>query len=273
MELPKEAFDNSVLVVAHPDDEVLWFSSILDKVSQIVIVFVDPDHRVSLNEHAYRDKIVTLDIEQVRSHNLSDWPHPQETDYGLRLSRDADLDNAYQAQATRAETKLDAALKGFENIFTHNPWGEYGHEGHVQVSRLSTTLAQKRGAAVWYSNYVSGKSSRLMRTYVNGFRNDYFTHAVDVDRAREIAGTYTRSGTWSFDPDYAWFPSECFLRGPLEQSSEPTEGTLFPVNYIRVPFDPVIPVAPSPGLMTRIRRKLKRVLSANQRVAANVSTD
>ena len=273
MELPKKTFDNSALVVAHPDDEVLWFSSILDKVSRIVIVFVDADHRASLDGHVYRDKIVTLDIQQVRSHNLSDWPYPEVTDYGLRLSKDETLEVAYREQAASVAKILEPHLEGFENIFTHNPWGEYGHEAHVQLSRVTTALAEKRGAAIWYSNYVSGKSSRLMRNFLNGFRNDYCTHEIDIARAREIAGTYMHSGNWTFDPDYAWFPTECFVRGPLQHSAEQTEGTLFPVNYIRVPFDPVPPATPPPGLPTRIRRKLTRLVSPAQRVAADAAPD
>jgi len=30
-------FSNSILVVAHPDGEILWFSSIIDKVDQILM--------------------------------------------------------------------------------------------------------------------------------------------------------------------------------------------------------------------------------------------
>ena len=29
--------------------------------------------------------------------------------------------------------KLTFELKDFKNVFTHNPWGEYGHEEHIQV--------------------------------------------------------------------------------------------------------------------------------------------
>ena len=73
MELPRRALEESVLVVAHPDDEVLWFSSILDTVTSIVIVFMDteqrPDRddarRASLAEHEFRDKLVSLDLAQV----------------------------------------------------------------------------------------------------------------------------------------------------------------------------------------------------------------
>ena len=39
-ELP-EAFDRSVLVVAHPDDEVLWFGSVLEGVERVIMVYRD----------------------------------------------------------------------------------------------------------------------------------------------------------------------------------------------------------------------------------------
>ena len=267
MELPKQALENSVLVVAHPDDEVLWFSSILDTVTSIVIVFVDteqrPDRddarRASLAEHEYRDKIVSLDLSQVKSHNVSDWPRPVETDYGLRLDRSPELDGPYAEQASRVAAALAPHVQGARNVFTHNPWGEYGHEDHVQLSKVATNLANESGASIWYSNYVSGKSSRLMRKYLHGFGNEYFTMTVDGPRARQIADTYMRNDAWTFEDDYVWFPSECFVQGPLESHAASCEGTLFPVNYIRVPFDPVSANAPAPGFFRRLRRKLKSV--------------
>lgn len=267
MELPKQALEESVLVVAHPDDEVLWFSSILDTVTSIVIVFVDteqrPDRddarRASLAEHEYRDKMVSLDLAQVKSHNASDWPHPTETDYGLKLDRSLDLDGPYTEQAARVAAALAPHIRGTSNVFTHNPWGEYGHEDHVQLCRVATSLAIENGASIWYSNYVSGKSSRLMRQYLHGFANEYFTMNVDGPRARQIAETYIRNDAWTFEDDYVWFPSECFVQGPLESHAAGSEGTLFPVNYIRVPFDPVSANAPPPGFFRKLRRKLRSV--------------
>lgn len=266
MELPQQALEKSVLVVAHPDDEVLWFSSILGKFTSIIIVFVDteqrPDRddarRASLAEHEFRDNIVSLELSQVKSHNASGWPHPIETDYGLRLSRSPHLDGPYADQASRVEAALAPHIAGARNVFTHNPWGEYGHEDHVQLSKVATRLANDCGAAIWYSNYVSGKSSRLMRQYFHGFANDYFTMKVDGPRARQIADTYMRHGAWTFDDDFVWFPTECFVQGPLERHPTPGEGTLFPVNYIRVPFDPLSANAPPPGFFRRLRRRLKR---------------
>jgi LmbE family N-acetylglucosaminyl deacetylase len=267
MELPQEALENSVLVVAHPDDEVLWFSSVLDDVTRIVIAFnASAQHpgradamQAALAEHPCGDKIVALDLAQVESHNLSNWPYPDDTDYGLKLARVPERDAPYAEQAALVAGALDPHLAGVQNVFTHNPWGEYGHEGHVQLSKITTRLASKHGASIWYGNYVSGKSSRLMRRYLHGFHNDYYTRDVDASRSREIADTYLRNGAWTFDEDYVWFPSECFVRGPLEPSIASSTGTLFPVNYIRVPFDPVPVSTAPPGFFHRLRRKLRSV--------------
>jgi LmbE family N-acetylglucosaminyl deacetylase len=267
MELPQEALENSALIVAHPDDEVLWFSSVLEDVKRIIIVFnasaTDPDLTravsAALAAHPCRDKIVTLDLAQADSHNRADWPHPEDTDYGLRLQRAPGLDAPYAEQAARAAEALDPHLVGIQNVFTHNPWGEYGHEAHVQLSKVTTRLAAKHGAAVWYGNYVSGKSSRLMRQYLSGFSNDYYARDVDAARAREIADNYMRNGAWTFDGDHTWFPTECFIRGPLEAAAEPSVGVLFPVNYIRVPFDPVPATTAPPGIVQRLHRKLRTV--------------
>jgi LmbE family N-acetylglucosaminyl deacetylase len=267
MELPQEALENSALVVAHPDDEVLWFSSIIEDVGHIIIVFnasaKHPDLAASISAalagHRYRDKIVTLDLAQAESHNRADWPLPEDTDYGLRLERAPGLDAPYAEQAARVAEALDPHLAGMRNVFTHNPWGEYGHEAHVQLSKVTTRLAARRGATVWYGNYVSGKSSRLMRRYVHGFSNDYYRRDVDAARAREVADTYVRSGAWTFDGDHAFFPTECFIRGPLEAAAEAAAGALFPVNYLRVPFDPVPATTAPPGIIQRLQRKLRSV--------------
>ena len=272
MELPKQALEKSVLVVAHPDDEVLWFGSILDWVDQIIICFVDAEHapelgdarRASLAEHEYRDKITLLDLSQSKSHNMSAWPNPEETDYGLRLSKDSRLDELHKGQASRVADALRPYLQNSVNIFTHNPWGEYGHEDHVQLNRVVTRLAKDRGATVWYDSYVSNKSSLLMRSYMAGFETPYYSLRVDTERARRVADTYFRNNAWTWMDDYVWFPSESFVKGPLGARHLPCVGALFPLNYLRVPFDPVASNAPRPGLLRRIYRKLDRLLGQRQ---------
>src|SRR5210317_159125 len=106
---PNESLKGATLIVAHPDDEVLWFSSILDAVDKIVICFTDAEHwpdlgearKRSLAEHRYRDRIVELGLRQVKSHNKSSWPEPVQTEYGLLLDKNPRFDEPYRKRATR----------------------------------------------------------------------------------------------------------------------------------------------------------------------------
>ena len=50
---------------------------------------------------------------------------------------------------------LRARLGDCRNVITHNPWGEYGHEDHVQVFRAVTALQAELGFAVWVSGYCA----------------------------------------------------------------------------------------------------------------------
>jgi len=280
MELPKDALNNSVLVVAHPDDEVLWFGSILNTVDKIIICFTDSERwpelgkarRKSLDEHACKDRIVELDLCQVKSHNKSKWPEPEETDYGLRLDKYPGFDEPYQDQALHLAAALEPHIRDATNVFTHNPWGEYGHEDHVQVSKVATRLAGSNAASIWYNSYVSNKSSTLMRRYVQGFGKSYYTMPVDTEWARIIADTYYRNDAWTWMEDYVWFASECFVQGPLVSQPEPCTGALFPVNYLRVPFDAAKAQGHPVGLMKIIRRKLRKLVSQPKPRTTNAAT-
>lgn len=279
MQLPKEALDKSVLVVAHPDDEVLWFGSVLEQVDKIIICFTDAEHwpelgearKRSLEQHALRERMELLDICQVKSHNKSRWPEPVETDYGLLLDKYPGFDKPYQQQAKRLAEALEPHIRNSKNVFTHNPWGEYGHEDHVQVSKVTTRLAEEAGSSIWFSSYVSNKSMALMRRHVHGFGQSYYTMPVDTVRAREIADTYYKNNAWTWLDDYIWFDSECFVQGPLQSQADACTGALFPVNFLRVPFDSTTANKKAPGLFRRIRRRLTKPTPAAKPATSNVA--
>ena len=48
------------------------------------------------------------------------------------------------------------------NVIAHGPWGEYGHEEHVQVFRVVASLATEMGFRLWLPAYVAPKSEALM---------------------------------------------------------------------------------------------------------------
>ncbi len=102
----------SVLVVAHPDDEILWFSSIMDKVDAVILCFMGnrrvPERRNArfrvLDDYPQRN-IYTLDINTSGAHGSVDWNSVIETSTGLEINK-ATARKAYQETYQRIEDEL-----------------------------------------------------------------------------------------------------------------------------------------------------------------------
>ena len=165
--------EGSLLVVAHPDDEILWFGSIVADVDRIAVCFLnDPAHpelagareRV-LAEHPLRDKIVCLGADETGAFNHAGWPRPEATKYGLRIVKDRRVAKKYRLCYRQLEQQLAPMIREAARVITHNPWGEYGHEEHVLVHRVATALAGAGHKDVWYDNHASTWSEDLMRVY------------------------------------------------------------------------------------------------------------
>ena len=255
-----------VLVVAHPDDEALWFSSILDRVRKIIVCYradaknpaLAEARRLSLADHPLAERIVDLGLEEGRSIDRADWSDPKETPDGLAL-RDPKSAAAYAEQAAALARAVPAELEGATAVFTHNPWGEYGHEDHVQVCRVVTRVAGDLGLPVWYSTYASIKSLPLLRRYLGKGDQHYVLQPGDPDLGARIAAAYRRHGAWTWFDDYRWFADDCFVRGPLDADHGQEAGWLGPINLLD-PRSKALwaPRAPEP-LTRRIQRRLRRL--------------
>jgi LmbE family N-acetylglucosaminyl deacetylase len=239
--------NRSALVVAHPDDEILWFSSIVDQVDLVVICFLEvesrPDWTQGRREAARAfplPNVVFLGLSESEVFNGADWMSPVLTEYGLDVRPREGTLPAFSAERYRAnyavlERELLARLDGYQNVFTHNPWGEYGHEEHVQVHRVVRSLQQTLGFSLWCSNYCSNKSYPLMLRYVQGFKSPYVMRQTNPKLAGQIERLYRANGcwTWPFN-DYEWFAHECFAKDIGDPKSEARAGRLGPLNLLRI---------------------------------------
>lgn len=258
------ALEGSVLVVAHPDDEILWFGSIVSKVDKIVVCFLnDPvkpalaeSRRRTLRAHPYTGKIVCLGLDETNSFNSAQWPRPETTDYGLRIVKSRKIGTAYRTCYRQLKEKLAPTIQNASNVFTHNPWGEYGHEEHVLVHRVTTSLAGEMKKTVWYGNYASNWSEDLMRLHLDSSVRQIVRGEVDAAALEEIADVYRANDAWTWLDEYKWFEDEYFVQGPLTQSDRPGFGWLFPINMLRLPDrDRVVKVQPK-SLVRRALGKL-----------------
>jgi len=256
------------VVMAHPDDEVLWASSVLARADRILLCFGDLDGMPQLGEGRRRalaafplGPVEFLDMREAGVLDRADWAAPQPDAAGLRLRPQVLADPpgaaaAYVANHVRLCEALTARLAGVAQVVTHNPWGEYGHEEHVQVLRAVCAAQAVHGFEIWVTNYAAPKSMPLM--LAERHRLAEVTPPLPTDRAlaSRAQALYTAEGCWTWDDGYVWPETERFFRlDPADPalSPGPMPMTALPLNIL--PRDP----APRPGLAALTRRLRRRL--------------
>jgi hypothetical protein len=271
-----DTFEKSVLVVAHPDDEILWFSSILEQVQETIICFLDVESRPDWSAGRRKTlacyplpNVISLGLKESEAFNGANWLSPVRTDYGLEVKKTAHTSPAFSETRYRGNYEflrgqLLSRLSDFQDVFTHNPWGEYGHEEHVQVHRVVRSVQQALGFSLWCSNYCSNKSYHLMLRYIRGFQFNCVMRETNAKLAGEIERLYRAHGcwTWPFN-DYEWFRHEYFAKDIRDPSEDSSPGRLGPLNFLRIEAPWEAASARKSG--SRLRRMSKRIRSAMRR--------
>jgi hypothetical protein len=240
-----EMFEKSILVVAHPDDENLWFSSILSKVDKVILCFLPVEsepvwtegRRKSLSAYPL-DNVSCLELVESEVFYGASWEQPLTTEYGMKISNSRYSDKVYINNYNALKARLQEYLQGYRNVFTHNPWGEYGHVEHVQVYRSIKALQKGMQFNLWYSNYVSNKSAKLMIKELAGLDYRAVTLPTNKTLAADIANIYKRNKCWTWYDDYEWCDNETFIKDSDAESKNKRYGQLLPINYINIEKQP-----------------------------------
>lgn len=218
-----EVLQKLAIVMAHPDDEVLWACSALRAAEKIVLVYgeLPCSQKLTAGRRTAMAAfpLPTLDWLEMTESGVFDsasWPEVRETEYGLyphpalRLLQSFDP-TRYRALFAEMRDALRPRLTGMRNVIAHGPWGEYGHEDHVQVFRVVASLAGELGFRLWVPAYVAAKSEGLMQRNLRFFGRPTPQMPIDAALAEEIAQIYKRTGTWTWFDSYVWPKSEQFL--------------------------------------------------------------
>ena len=261
-------FEASALIVAHPDDEILWLSSVVGKVGSIVFCFNDYPRDPNLGVARKKTiaeyplpNVSTLDIVEAQSYDEADWEQPELTEYGIKLSKNPEADARYRKTYTEIVRALRDVVADRKNIFTHNPWGEYGHEDHILVYRALSQLQAEYGYALWFSNYCSNRSVCLMNFYICGFTTDYRCLPTNQELVNPIVKLYKNNGCWTWYDDYQWFHEEYLMQIPQFdiQAQKLPYGHSFPINYLKVTSG-YVKQPPESSLLKKLAGKLKKML-------------
>ena len=211
----------AAIVVAHPDDESLWLSSALASADRLVFCFGDGYERPRLSKARRRavaalpvTGLVNLGLPESGAGFSVDWAKPQPTPAGIAI-RDAAGRDRYGANFDRLINQLRPILQGFGEVYTHNPWGEYGHAEHIQVYRAVTELQAELGFTIWFSNYV-GPLSWPLALQLGQARCWAQSRAVrpDTSRAHALMRVYRRFGAWTWTWCHRWPSQETLYAQP-----------------------------------------------------------
>ena len=246
--------ENSALIVAHPDDEILWFSSVLEKVSSIVLCYVDSPYESDLAEarrevirHYPLNNMVSLDVCEAGSFDAVDWSiTPNKTEYGITIANPA-VEVRYEKSYRELCERLRPLLCNFKNIITHNPWGEYGHPDHVQVYRVVKFLQSEFQYDIWYSNCCANRSAGLALETISGLNGRCEVLPTNDALVDQFMSLYQKYGAWTWYDDFEWFEEDVFISDASYEDESRSHGKMkLNMLSLDLPITPAQPVQKRP---------------------------
>ena len=188
-----------------------------------------------LSEYPMKN-VSCLGIVESKAFNAANWQNPRTSKYGIEISKKTLSDKEYKDNYYKLKIQLENKLMDYDNVFTHNPWGEYGSEEHIQIYRVLKELQRKKKFNLWFGNYCSNKSYNLMLRYIYGFDSEYVTFKTNIMLGNQIKELYERNECWTWYDDWEWFNEESFMKdrhGIFEETTD-KYGHIFPLNFIKL---------------------------------------
>jgi LmbE family N-acetylglucosaminyl deacetylase len=211
----------SVVVAAHPDDEILWLSAALADARPVVLCFGAPfgrPEKATARRRAVAElglpHLADLALPESGVRKLVDWSQPELTPTGMSIA-DASGQARYDTNFMRLLADLRPLLAGASDVYTHNPWGEYGHPEHVQVYRAVTVLQAEQPFTLWFSNYVGPSSWGLAQRL--GAAPCWVEKRIvqpDLILAKRLRRIYRRHGVWTWSRLHRWPAQETLYAQP-----------------------------------------------------------
>ena len=249
-----EILKDSIIIAAHPDDEVLWFSSILDKVDHIKICFLKSESypiwskgRIKTIDEYPLSNISCLYIDEAEVFNDKNWGNTEVTKFGIAIKPNGFSKMQgiryirnyfkYIRNYHKLKIRLRETLNQYRNVITHNPWGEYGNEEHVQVYRVVKELKKEYNFNLWFNNYSSNKSLKLMSYYLNLPTPEFVSLNTDKTLGKIIKDLYIKNRCWTWYDEWQWADNETIIKENFSNSKNDKFGKMTPINFINVRVD------------------------------------
>jgi LmbE family N-acetylglucosaminyl deacetylase len=176
----------NVLIVAHPDDEIIWFSPM--SFDLIVIAFLGRHDKpyakyfreLSIAEHPLSEKIILLGLDEPGF-----WKDNRRIEQ-YKVSREQFYNSLNNIKQQYSITK----------IFTHNSQGEYGHDDHILVNEVVISLF--KGIEIFCPVKLNPKDEDNIISVSN-----------NLDFYEQVKAIYCKNKAWTWHNDYLP-PSELY---------------------------------------------------------------
>ena len=131
---------NKLMIVAHPDDDILWGGAHLIEDDYLVVCITCGTNKTRVNEFKQvmsktNDKYIMLGYPDKTNGERDNWNSSKE-------NMMKDLEEIIN-------------LKDWDLIVVHNPDGEYGHQHHKMASQFVTSLVDDKSKLYYFGHYYS----------------------------------------------------------------------------------------------------------------------
>ena len=131
---------NKLMIVAHPDDDILWGGAHLIEDNYLVVCITCGTNKTRVNEFKQvmsktNDKYIMLGYPDKTNGERDNWNSSKE-------NMMKDLEEIIN-------------LKDWDLIVVHNPDGEYGHQHHKMASQFVTSLVDDKSKLYYFGHYYS----------------------------------------------------------------------------------------------------------------------
>jgi hypothetical protein len=160
----------------------------------------------------------------------NNWDNVIENDYGVVGGRNY---KEYKQNFQKLFKKLSIELDKFKKIYTHNPWGEYGHVEHIQVHRCITKLSKIKGFEIFVFGYLSRDTIKLASFKLETLGPILIKKKNDIELFQKIKNLYMHQKCWTWSDFYTPPNYELFYQFKVYKNL-PENNTLNKKNLIYI---------------------------------------
>ena len=206
-------FEKSCIVVAHPDDEIIFLGSVIDKVNHTFISFLPYNNNKKtefklMYEYPLIENVEFLLVDQSFCWGDVNWKTTAIIKHGVHLKSGFQNLKYYKNYYTLYNI-LKPKLKDYKTVFTHNPWGETEHAEHIQVFQIVKELQQLYNYEIYYSNYIcmldeehTSFADKVIKE--RNIKSYPVKLKIPVNKCLRIKKEYQKLNSWTGHPNHNW---------------------------------------------------------------------